>query len=305
MPGLPPPSTLDARHIVLVIAHGLQGDLPPLNDLPNLQTMRRLGISIERCATGGRSSLETLLLNGTGGGLAGASARGGRGCLQVLPWRPASWVARRTSGAHCSIVDDRLDDGTGTWQGLMEAKPQVVSGGDGGDVADFLRDNVLPRFPGEPTMRHAGTAPLEAWMTWVSDAFLRALWYASSRWPGGVVAVLCHPAPRLLARHDSEGGFLDGLAVVDDLIGRLLVLSEHRELDGSAVILCGDAGAAAPGQGDAALREGDAAGGTVPVLMAGGGIERGRLTPSADLVEVGRWLRELAATPAGGGGDDA
>src|SRR5690606_16906875 len=154
-------------------------------------------------------------------------------------------------------------------------------------------DNVLPRFPGAPTMLQTGRPPLESWMTWVSDAFLRALWYASSRWPG-VVGVLCHPAPRLLGRHDPAGGFLDGLSMVDDLIGRLLVLSEHRELDGSAVILCGDGGGAEPGSGDGRQV-------TVPVLMAGGGIEASRTRSSLDLADVGRWLRQLAATPAGPG----
>lgn len=294
---LPPPSAIGARHVVLVIAHGLSGPLPPLDDLPNIKTMQRLGLSIERCETGGRPPVETLVLDG-GGGLAQAAARGGRRLLQVLPWRPAAWVAARTRGPHWSIVEDRLDENAGTWDDLALADPRLVvegAGEPGGDdgVADLLRQRVVPRFPGALTMMQGDMGPLEAWMHWVSDAFLRALWFASARWDQGVVGVLCHPAPRLLARRDPEGGYARGLDMVDDLIGRLLVLSEHRELDGSAVILCGGG----DGAGDDAAGRG-ASGATVPLLMAGAGTEPRRLAGPVDLDRVGRWLRELAA--AGG-----
>lgn len=303
---LPSPSDVDARHVVLVIAHGLHGELPPLDDLPNLKSMRRLGMSIDRCATGARSPLETLLLAGEDGGLAGAALRGGRRLLQVLPWRPAGWVAERTRGAHCAVVENRLDDGTRSWEDLMEAAPQVVTGGhSGGDgagahhdtleLAGILRERVIPRFPGRSTMVQTGTDPLQAWLTWVSDAFLRGLWYASSRWTGGLVGVLCHPAPGLLARHDPEGGYEDGLAVIDDLIGRLLVLSEHRELDGAAVILCGDGGNSSPAEHSRDPHV------TTPVLMAGAGIDTGRRDGGMELADVGRWLREMAAAPASPG----
>ncbi|HEY8449060.1 MAG TPA: hypothetical protein VIL95_01135, partial [Bacillota bacterium] len=238
-----------SRHLWIIIVHGLAADTEPVlnvSALPNFRTIERMGMRVERCLPDTGSSaaqaLATLLFGAPSGepegkdGLAAVAARAGRVVFQLLPWQPDRWIAERTRGSSWSIVENRLDQRAADWRDVLAGEPELLADPDGdAELAAFFRDRIVARFPGRATMmREVSDGQLSdglaSWMEWAGDAFLRSIWYLSSRASGGLLGLLTYPAPALLAERDGVAGYRQGLQALDDLLGRLLLLREHEDL---------------------------------------------------------------------------
>lgn len=287
---LPP---VRADHIIVVVAHGLSltGSSRRLaNEAPNLNTMVRIGRRCtlgEGCAPFSSNGLRELLLQ-PDNLFAGASANAYLSSL-VIPWAGDAWLADHAAATAWSIVETGLRDWRGSWSDLFSAAPTLETAPEFDEAADFLTAQILNRFPGEATrIRSAiadeATAVADAWLVWITEAFLRNVWFASAR-SDRTFNVLIHPAPALLSRSMGEAGHRLGLAHLDALAGRLQMLLEHPLFADSLLLLVGDF--VDPVYVEAAVGAVDP---NVPCLMLGQAVDG---LPPADLRfrDLAAWLQ--------------
>lgn len=252
-------------NVIVVLAHGLGSDDIANNrdflaeSLPNLKDVQRRGLFIERCSAGTNQGeavkvatdtaqdvgtmLRMLLLPQSShrNSLGGQSGAAGRRSLQVLPWRPLQSTLNIGDAKfpHWSIVEGKLQLTSPDWVDLQDAEPTFVASDADDETEAYFQNQIIGRFPGKATMNRPGTAPASSWMHWIADGFLRSLWYATARSPGGTFALLAHPVMHVYKQaegYDAERG----LSLLDDLAGRLLALSDHPALGETAVVISGD-----------------------------------------------------------------
>lgn len=290
-----------ATHVWVIIAHGLSAGGSSNNgfaDLPNFRTIQRLGVYVRQChlrSSDPSDNLRSLLLHPDpddglpGPSLSQLAADAGRQVVHVLPWRQDRWIAEHTEGNHWSIIEASLDHNTIQWEDLLNGRPQFISNGRTTEEdSRYFQQRVIGRFPG-PATRAQEVDAISAWMEWVSDAFLRSVWYASARSDSGVFGLLTFPAPGLLSHHYGHEGYDFGLELFDELLGRLLLLRGNPEMADSILVVCGDH--------DPTAGEEPPHNGNVPLVITGPQYEDGLSFAEAAWEEVALILRRLVQQP--------
>lgn len=301
-----------ARHVIWVVAQGLgagsldfydSDDGGPTVETANMKAMARLGTRVRHCTGLDRQdpghSVAYLLSSGRAGDgsndaaavrrqagddwLPRQASRREKMWLSLLPHAELDWVVQANDDLPRCELAVNLPSPTGTgmqWRDLMTAAPRVwVNNLDDGEEMQSFVWRIIERFPGAATQRRHGDAadgPMDAWLEWLGDAFLRSVWYSLPR-SSGMLAFLYHPGPEWYGRQGGEAGYRRGVEAVDDLVGRLMVLQDHDQVGGDMLlVVSGDY--AWPGAGE----------NQVPVLVLGPGGGSGRWVEHCSLADVTR-----------------